>query len=74
MERLTYVSISADEKESISESVWTVDVPEGDFVDEKVMRWLILSYSNLNEEIYDPFPELTNSKNICLNLGRKFLE
>lgn len=74
MERLTYVSISADEKESISESVWTVDIPEGDFLDEKVVRWLILSYSNLNEEIHDPFPELTKSRQICLTLGRKFLE
>lgn len=72
-ERLTYISISADEKESISESVWTVNAPKGDFIDGKVVRWLILSYSNPNEEIHDPFPEFTNSKQICLSLGRKFL-
>lgn len=74
-ERLAYIAIPADEKESISESVWTIDIPnEGHLMDEKVVRWLMLSYSNPNEGIYDPFPEFTNSKQICLKVGRKFLE
>src|SRR2546422_544567 len=32
-EKLTYISISDDEKESISESVWTIDARKGDFID-----------------------------------------
>lgn len=73
-ERLTYISIPAEEKEYISESVWVIDPLKGDLMDEKVVRWLILSYSYPMEEIHDPFPEFTNSKKICLTLGRFFLE
>jgi len=73
-ERLTYISIPEEEKVAISKSVWIMNPLKGDFMDEKIVRWLILSYSNPDEKIHDPFPEYTNSKKICLTLGRKFLE
>lgn len=73
-ERLTHIYIPEEEKEFISKSVWVIDSLKGDLMDEKVVRWLILSYSNPTEKIHDPFPEFTNSKKICLALGRIFLE
>lgn len=73
-ERLTHISIPEEEKEFISESVWVIDSLKEDLMDQKVVRWLILSYSNPMGEIHDPFPEFTNSKKICLALGRFFLE
>lgn len=45
-ERLTYISIPSDEKDSIVDSVWVIDTGGKNMIEEKVIRWLILSYSN----------------------------